>query len=147
MSLVPQCAAGLVCVWLVAACSSEAPAAPPSRPDATVMDVVTDTSASVDTSDPFAYDAPSCSKKLQPGMPCSMGNMLCPAPPDCESCSGGYVRRSASCVCGGGFWDCDQCGGACSQCDAGIVYQDPTCMTPELIDAAAAADARDANLD
>jgi hypothetical protein len=80
----------------------------------------------VEDGNPFAFDAPSCSAALEPGMPCSMGNMVCATPVQCEACPGGYVRRSASCTCGGGFWNCDECT-TCAACEAGTVYKTPAC--------------------
>ncbi len=84
--------------------------------------------------------------KVVPGAPCTMANMQCAAPPDCEACGGGFVLRAATCFCGA-FWTCDQCG-RCGQCDAGQVYGDPACsqavppVTDAGIDSADAGDAR-----
>ncbi len=101
--------------------------------DAQADAIVADAHPIVD-GNPFAFDAPSCSMALKPGMPCSMGNMQCNAPQDCESCVGGYVRRSATCTCGGGFWNCDECA-TCGSCEAGTVYRDPACTIETPADA------------
>jgi hypothetical protein len=89
--------------------------------DSTVVDA-----RGIEDGNPFAFDAPGCSNTLKPRMPCSMGNMICATPVQCEACPGGYVRRSAACTCGGGFWNCDECT-TCATCEAGTVYQNPAC--------------------
>jgi hypothetical protein len=96
--------------------------------DASVVDA-----RPLDAGNPFAFDAPSCSKTLQPGMPCSMGNMICATAVECVACPGGYVRRASSCECGGGFWNCDGCT-TCETCEAGTVYSTAEC-TAEPSDA------------
>jgi hypothetical protein len=125
----PSWSRGAVGVALVA-CSSTS--TPPPGLDAGAEASVVD-ARPVQDGNPFAFDAPSCSKTLEPGMPCSMGNMICSTPVECVACPGGYVRRAASCECGGGFWNCDECT-TCATCDAGTVYSTAEC-TAEPTDA------------
>lgn len=120
-------AAAALAVVALADCSGDDP-----RVGST--DASTDVTTRIDSPEEpfnFDFDVMGCPANV-PNGPCNEVNRVCPAAAsDCEPCIGGFVHRTATCVCGG-FWNCDQCA-YCRECDAGIIYEDPMCTIPAPI--------------
>ena len=126
----PAAAVALACTLaLLAGCSGDDARAAPGDAalDVTVRPDVTPEEFN------FNVDVPGCPPDV-PNHPCNMLNQVCPAPPECDPCFGGYVMRAPNCECQG-FWACDTCGDLCERCDAGTVYFDPMCQNPKPVDA------------
>ncbi len=117
-------AAAAVALALLADCSGDDAAAP-------TKDAGRDSTLTMDAPEEpfdFSFDVMGCPPNV-PNGPCNELNQVCPAAAaECEQCVGGFVLRTAQCVCGG-FWNCDQCG-FCHECDAAVIYMDPACTVP-----------------